>query len=160
LVRPQRGARSLSSRSRHCVLAGIGAEDRLWEKLTNKIYLDTEAWTSAMRKLVEVKPRSTDHPRAQRAVERPKMHSIVEAVARAAGATRSWIRETRGNSLRGLAAWTGWHEGWLTLRSIADDVLLRSDGHVSDLIRQCDGEFSADATLLGYLDTLLATLRS
>jgi REP element-mobilizing transposase RayT len=145
---------------REFVLAGIGAEDRLWEKLTNKIYLGTESWTRAMRKIVEIKPRSTDHPRAQRAVGRPKMHTIVEAVAKAAGVTRSWIRTTRGNSLRRLAAWIGWQEGWLTLRSIAAGVLLRSDGHVSDLIRRCDAEFSTNPALLGYLDIALATLRA
>ncbi|MBV9186842.1 MAG: hypothetical protein JO093_14570 [Acidobacteria bacterium] len=37
-------------------------------------------------------------------------------------------------------------------------VLLRSDGHVSGLIRRCDGEFSANPILLRYLDTGLATL--
>jgi REP element-mobilizing transposase RayT len=145
---------------REFVLAGIGAEDCLWDKLTSKIFLGEEAWTRAMRKIVEIKPRSTDHPKAQRAVGRPKMHRIVEAVGNAAGATRSWIRQTRGNALRRLAAWIGWHEGLLTLRSIAAGVLLRSEGHVSDLIRRCDEEFGTNATLLGYLDTALATLRA
>jgi hypothetical protein len=51
-------------------------------------------------------------------------------------------------------------KGWLTLRSIAAGVLLRSDGHDSHLIRRCDEEFSTNPTLLGYLDTAFATLRS
>ena len=66
------------------ILIKIGCEDRLWDKLTNQLYLGTEKWTKAMRKLVETKPRSTDHPRTQRAVGRPKMHLIIDAVAKAA----------------------------------------------------------------------------
>ncbi len=145
---------------REFVLAAIGAEDCLWDRLTSAIFLGTEGWLRAMRKIVEVKPRSTDHPKTQRAVGRPKMHRIVEAVGKAAGATRSWIRQARGNALRRLAAWIGWHEGLITLRSIAAGLLLRSDGHVSDLIRRCDEELGTNPTLLGYLDTALATLRA
>ncbi|HXH39784.1 MAG TPA: transposase [Thermoanaerobaculia bacterium] len=68
---------------REFVLAKIGCEDRLWEKLTNRLYLGTEEWIKSMRKRVEAKPRSTDHTRTQRAVGRPKMHVILGAVAKA-----------------------------------------------------------------------------
>ncbi|HEX7150253.1 MAG TPA: transposase, partial [Thermoanaerobaculia bacterium] len=44
------------------VLAGVGAEDRLWTNLRNSIYLGTEAWRREMREIVESRPRSTDHP--------------------------------------------------------------------------------------------------
>ena len=52
---------------REFVHAKIGCEERLWDKVTNAIYLGTEEWTRRMRKVVEAKPRSTDHPRVQRA---------------------------------------------------------------------------------------------
>ena len=52
---------------RDFVLAKIGCEDRLWDKLTTQFYLGTEEWTKAMRRRVESKPRSTDHPKLQRA---------------------------------------------------------------------------------------------
>lgn len=78
LFHPDRDA--AQAEYRDFVLAKIGAEDRLWDKLINRIYLGTEEWARTMRKIVETKPRSSDHPRAQRAVGRPKMNRIVERV--------------------------------------------------------------------------------
>jgi putative transposase len=145
---------------REFVLAKIGCEDRLWDKLTNQLYLGTEDWTKTMRRQVESKPRSTDHPRAQRAVGRPKMHMILGAVSKAAGETAASIRETRGGILRRLAAWIGWHGGLVTLRSIAASLRLRSEGHISNLIKRCDREFGENRVLLGWLDASMATLRA
>ncbi len=145
---------------RESVCAKIDGEDPLWDKLTNRIFLGTETWIRDMRKIVETKPRSTDHPREQRAVGRPKMHTIVDAVANAAGTSAESIRETRGSVLRRVAAWIGWHEGLITLRSIAAGLRLRSEGHISNLIRRCDREFGQSETILGYLDTALVTIRA
>jgi putative transposase len=145
---------------RDFVLAKIGCEDRLWDKLTNQLYLGTEEWTKAMRKLVETKPRSTDHPRVQRAIGRPKMHLIIDAVAKAASVTAATIRATHGGMLRRLTAWIGWHEGLVTLRSIAASLRMRSEGHISNLIKRCEHEFGKERTLLSWLDTALATLRA
>jgi len=145
---------------REFVLAKIGCEDRLWDKLENQLYLGTEEWIKAARKLVESTPRSTDHPRAQRAVGRPKMHTILDVVANAAGETADSIRATRGGILRRLAAWLGWHEGLITLRSIAASLRLRSEGHISNLIKRCDREFGKNKILLAWLDASLAVLRA
>jgi putative transposase len=145
---------------REFVLARIGVEDRLWDKLMNRIFLGTEEWARGMRKIVETKPRSTDHPRAQRAVGRPKMHRIVDAIGKAAGTSAESIRETRGSILRRLAAWIGWHEGLITLRSIAAGLRLRSEGHISNLIRRCDRELGSNGMLLAYLDSALVMLRA
>jgi REP element-mobilizing transposase RayT len=145
---------------REFVLDKIGCEDRLWDKLTNQLYLGTEAWTKAMRKRVESKPRSTDHPKMQRAVGRPKMHEVIAAVAKAADVSVAAIRTTRGSILRGLTAWIGWHEGLITLRSIAASLRLRSEGHISNLIKRCEHAFAQDKTLLSNLDAALATLRA
>jgi len=145
---------------REFVCAKIDSEESLWNKLTNRIYLGTEPWTRNVRKIVETKPRSTDHPRAQRAVGRPKMHMVVTAVAKAADTSAEWIRTTRGNVLRRLVAWIGWHEGLITLRSIAAGLRLRSEGHISNLIRRCERDFGLSDTLLSYLDTALLSLRA
>ena len=142
------------------VCANVDDEEGLWSKLTNQIFLGTEEWTRNMRKVVETKPRSTDHPRTQRTVGRPKMNQIVEAVGKAAGASAAWIRESRGNALRRIAAWIGWYESLITLRSIAAGLRLRSEGHISNLIRRCDREFGSSEELLGYLDAALVTLRA
>jgi REP element-mobilizing transposase RayT len=145
---------------REFVLAKIGCEDRLWDKLTNQLYLGTEEWTRAMRKIVEKKPRSTDHPRTQRAIGRPKMYRIIDAVAKAAKVATDTIRYTRGGMLRSLTAWIGWHEGLIALRSIAASLRLRSEGHISNLIKRCEREFGKERTLLSWLDAALATLRT
>jgi hypothetical protein len=58
-----------------------------------------------------------------------------------------------------LAAWVGWHEGLITLRSIAAALRLRSEGHISNLIRRCEQAFSIDTMLLGHLDAALRMLR-
>ena len=145
---------------REFVLAKVDSEEKLWDKLVNGIYLGTEAWTRKMRKLVEAKPRSSDHPRAHRAVGRPKMAAIVAAVAKAAGESAEAIRTQRGNILRQLVSWIGWHEGLATLASIASSIRLRSEGHVSNLIKRCDREFGRNPTVLGWLDASILTLQA
>ena len=130
--------------------------DRLWDKLTNQLYLGSEAWRRTIRRQIETKPRSTDHPRTQRATGRPKMHTIVSAVAKAAGETSESIRSTRGYILRTLVAWLGWHEGMVTLRSIAASLRLRSEGHISNLIRHCEEIFGENATVLAHHDRAVA----
>jgi putative transposase len=138
----------------------VASEERLWDKVVNGIYFGTETWRRKMRKFVESKPRSTDHPKAQRAVGRPKMNRVIAAVAKLTGETTRAIRTMRGSVLRRLAAWIGWNEGLLTLRSIAASLRLRSEGHISGMIRRCEREFGLDQTLLVYMDSALATLRA
>jgi putative transposase len=142
------------------VAAKIGSDECLWDSLINGIYLGDEEWAKKMRLAVEAKPRSTDHPKVQRAIGRPKIHEVVAAVAGAAGVAAATIRETRGGGLRRLVAWIGWHEGLVTLRTIAAGLRLRSEGHVSGLIRRCDRELGTDVTLLGYLDQVLPLVRA
>jgi hypothetical protein len=88
------------------------------------------------------------------------MHQIVDAVAKVADVTASLIRATRGGMLRRLAVWIGWNEGLITLRSIAASLRLRSEGHISSLIKRCEREFGKERTLLTWLDGALATLRA
>jgi REP element-mobilizing transposase RayT len=138
----------------------VGVEDPLWSELVNGIFLGSEEWTKKMRRLVESKPRSTDHPKSHRAVGRPKQHTIISAVAQAARTTREVIHRQRGHPLRELIAWIGWHEGLHTLRSIAASLRLRSEGHISNLIRRCEERFARDAGMLEMLDSSLALVRA
>jgi hypothetical protein len=48
----------------------------------------------------------------------------------------------------------------VTLRSIAASLRLRSEGHISNLIKRCEDLFAEDATLLAYHDRALAALRA
>jgi hypothetical protein len=59
-----------------------------------------------------------------------------------------------------LVAWLGWHEGLVTLRSIAASLRLRSEGHISNLIKRCEEAFSESATLLDHHDRALVALRT
>jgi len=144
---------------RQFVLDRIACEDPLWRNLIHGVYLGTEQWAKEMRALVESKPRSTDHPKTQRAIGRPKMHQIIAAVAAAAGSAPETIRARRGDRLRALCAWIGWYEGWITLRSIAASLRLRSEGHISSLIRRCEGMLASSSEFLSYLDSALALTR-
>jgi len=148
------------TRYQEFVEAGIASGERLWDKVTNGIYLGTESWARAMRERVESKPRSTDFPLTQRAVGRPKMDAVVDAVARAAKISPDTLRSRRGGAFRRLAAWIGWNEGLLTLRSIAAALRLRSEGYISNLIRRCTREFGDSCELLTHLDLAVATLRA
>lgn len=85
---------------------------------------------------------------------------IVNAVAKAAGETAESIRSTRGHILRNLVAWLGWHEGLVTLRSIAASLRLRSEEHIPNLIRRCEEIFGDNATLLAHHDHAVAELRA
>ncbi|MEO8380886.1 MAG: transposase [Acidobacteriota bacterium] len=141
------------------VAAEVGDPDRLWKDVINCNYLGSPAWAKKMREMVESRPRSSDHPRAQRAIGRPTMQEIVKTVARVANVSRDEIRTRRGSPIRRLIAWLGWHEGLVTLRSIAASILIRSEGHVSGMIRRCEREFSSDPVLLEQLDLVTAALR-
>jgi putative transposase len=145
---------------RSFVAANLESEERLWDEVTNSIYLGTTSWTKSMRKLVERKPRSTDHSKVQRAVGRPAMYEVVAAVSTVAQLPREVVRSLRGGPMRNLAAWLGWHEGLVTLRTIAAAFRLRSEGHISMLIRRCEAEFGRDVNLLATLDSALALLRA
>lgn len=145
---------------RDFVFAKIDSEDRLWDRAINGIYLGTERWAKKMRVMVESKPRSTDHPRKQRAIGRPKMHEVIAAVASVSGETVESIRTKRGSVLRQLVSWIGWHEGLVTLRTIAASLRLRSEGHISNLIRHCERHFTTEPHLLTWLDQSLAALRA
>ncbi len=107
----------------------VASKERLWDKVVNGIYLGTEAWRRKMRNVVESKPRSTDYPKAHRAVGRPRMNRVIAALSKSSGEPAEAIRTASGSALRRLAAWIGWNEGLLTLRSIAAALRLRSEGN-------------------------------
>ena len=144
---------------RQFVLDRIGCNEPLWQDVIHGVYLGTEQWAREMRTLAEAKPRSTDHPKEQRAIGRPRMHQIIAAVASVAGSSPEAIRTRRGDPLRLLVAWIGWHEGWSTLRSIAASLRLRSEGHISNLIRRCERMLATNRVLLGHLDAAVALTR-
>ena len=144
---------------RQFVNAGIGVEMKLWDKLVGDIYLGSATWVEKMREKVELKPRSAEHPRLQRVVGRPTMSRVVTAVAECLAIDEGLIRDGRGGMPRMLTAWLGFHEGLSTNAEIAAALRMRSSGHVSDLIRKCDRELSANIDAREVIDRCLSTLR-
>jgi REP element-mobilizing transposase RayT len=136
----------------------LTSEERLFDKVERQIYLGTEEWVASMRKLVESKVRSDDHPRVQREVGRPKMARIVDAVAGALRISARDIRESHGGAARMLVAWLGWFEGLHRLRSIAAALRLRSSGRVSDLVTEAERALRGDPELRRLVDLACATL--
>jgi hypothetical protein len=47
-----------------------------------------------------------------------------------------------------------------SLRSIAASLRLRSEGHISNLIKACEESFSTNTTLLANYDRAIAKLRT
>lgn len=141
------------------VLANLDSDESLWDKVQHGVFLGSDSWMIQMREFVEAKPRSTDHPRAQRSVGRPAMSKVVTVVSRVAKRSPDEIRSKRSGPVRWLVAWLGWHEGTATLREIAAVLRLRSEGYVSNLIRRCERQFSDDPDLLRICDGAVAAFR-
>jgi putative transposase len=70
---------------REFVMTRVDGQERLWDQVINGMYLGGESWARQMRSLVESWPRSSDHPSIQRAVGRPTMPAILDAVRQACG---------------------------------------------------------------------------
>src|SRR5258707_1359026 len=109
--------------------------ENLWDKLINGIYLGSEKWARSMRKVLQSKRRSREHPRQQRAVGRPKLGRIIRIVSVLTGVNPRAVREARGGPIRRLIAWLGWNEGLSPLRAIASAFGLRSLRPISGAIR-------------------------
>ncbi len=138
----------------------IGDRSSIWDNLVGQIYLGTEAWIEKMRARVESKPRSDEHSQAQRLVPRAPMATVVAAVSKACQIEAETLRDTHGGAARMLAAWIAWNKALLRLRQIAAGLRLRSSGHVSALVRQCESELARDKLLRALADRALGLMPS
>jgi REP-associated tyrosine transposase len=141
------------------VAAKIGSTESLWDGVRHGIFLGTDLWMQKVQKIVESKPRSSDHPTEQRAVGRPYMTRVIETVAKLANVPQAEIRDGRGGPLRMLCAWLGRYEGWHRLTLIAASLRLSSSGRISDLIESCERRLRWDAPMNEILDLALPLLR-
>lgn len=122
---------------RRFVDEGIGLERSPWEDLKHQIYLGTTGWLERMRAWVESEERSVEIPRAQRFIARPDVETVLETVAAVMEIEVSDIVEDRGGLSRMLVAHLAFREGLVRLRDIARSLMLRSSGHISNLVRRC-----------------------
>jgi hypothetical protein len=145
---------------RRFVEAGIGDTTRPWDNVAEQVYLGTEAWIEEVRKQIDSRPRSDEHPAAQRTPSRPSMTSIVGIIPSVLATTEEAIRYGRGGMARMLSAWLGYYEAALDLRAIAAALRLRSAGGVSRLITRCERELARDHVLQESAERCIAQLRS
>ena len=147
-------------RYRSFVEEKIDCRQSLWSQLIGQIYFGSREWVEKVQgEVIDSKPRSDEHSGIQRNAGKPQMTTIIDVVAEAAGVEPELIRHTRGGASRMLVAWLGWYEGMKRLRQIAASLRLRSSGHVSNLVRQCDRELRTDPTLQSIADRALRVLR-
>jgi putative transposase len=139
------------------VEASIGSKENPWNNAAGQIYLGSAEFIEAMRDRIEVRPRSHDHPLAQREL-RPAMHEVISAVAQVMSLPEDRIRTAGSGMARSLVAWIGRYEANLTNRQIAAALRLRSEGHVSNVVAQCDRELSENAMLREAVDRCMSTL--
>jgi REP element-mobilizing transposase RayT len=144
---------------RRFVTEGAVIEREPFDQLVAQLFLGTEAWIERMRTEIEEKPRSNDHPAAQRYAGRPRAHKIVETVAEVFRQPSDQIRNGRGGVERMVAAWLACYEGMERLGAIATSLRLKSTSRVSMLIRECDEQLDRDKTLRAAIDRCVERLR-
>lgn len=122
--------------------AGADITRAPWRDAVGRIFIGSEAWVESMRRLIESKPRSTDHPIVQRYAARPRPAKIVEIVAGVFETSPEAIRASHGTIERKVVAWLGCYESMSRLCAIGTVLGLRSTSRVSELIADCDREVS------------------
>ena len=118
-----------------------------WRNLVGQIYLGSDEWVDEMREKVALKPRDAEHPSVQRRLDRWTMNDVLTCVGAGLRIPPMLIRNSRGGTARMLAAWLGAHHALLPLATIGASLRIRSVGHVSELVKSCDGQLTSDDVL-------------
>ena len=139
--------------------SAIGIDCNPWKDLVGGLYLGSEAWVEKMRQQVELKPRSNEHPRAQRLVHIAPMAAIVRGVAECLSIDEKRILHGRGGVPRMVAAWIGCKEALLTRREIAAGLGIHSASQVARLVRRMDEQLPGDTVLQGWIERCVSTIR-
>ena len=144
------------ARYRAYVDAGIGLERTPLEDLVGGCYLGSEQWRDEIRNRITLKPRSDEHPLRERVVSTPSISRVIAAVAASLSIDEPRVRE--GRLPRMVAAWVASNEELLTHREIAAGLRLRSVGHISNLVRECDRQLDVDTSLQAVIDAVRSTM--
>ena len=144
---------------RQFVDEGAGIKRSPLEDAVGQLFLGTTAWIEKMRALAESKPRSLEHPAAQRCPGRPSVARIIEVVAEVFEETEEEIRARHGGVERKVVSWLGCYEGMRRLCGIAEALRLRSTSRVSAMIAECDRDLNQNETLRATVARCLDLLR-
>ncbi len=139
------GADASSAREeyRRFVEGGIGLERRLWDELQGQIYLGRREWIEGIQKMIDEKPRSEEHPLAQRTPGRPTMDDVLEAVSITFDIKPDDIRQRSATTARQVAAWLAFEEGLIRQLEIGEALGIRRS-RVSSLVSHCRGARDQD----------------
>ena len=132
---------------REFVEARVEESESYPAKVRGKLFYGSEIFGQWVQALIDSEPRSSEHPRYQRDVARPPISAIMGAVCERLGLTPEELRGRRGDLSRRVFAMLGYWEGLRTLREIARELGLRSQAHVSNLVRRCREECRIDPRL-------------
>lgn len=119
---------------RRFVADARAAEYRPWESLIGQIYLGSEEFCERMQRLVSAKPRSRQHPKAQRMFVRPSFDAVIDQISRTFGEPVDQLRERSHRASRKALAQLAWQESGLTLAAIANWMNV-TDRAVSHLVK-------------------------
>ena len=145
---------------RNFVDEGAGIERSLLDDAVGQLFLGSTAWIEKMRALIESKPRSAEHPEAQRLAGRPSVAKIIEVVTEVFDRSEEAIRAGHGGVERKIVSWLGCYEGMRRLRGIAEALRLRSTSRVSAMIAECDRDLKDDPALRVAVDCCLERLKA
>jgi REP element-mobilizing transposase RayT len=148
------------SEYRRFVHSAIGDPHRLWDDVVGQIYLGSEEWVARMQEKVAAEERSVEHPKRQILPLRPDIGRVLATIAVVLGTTAEAIRCGRGGTARMLAAWLGYYEGALNLRTIAAALQLKSSSAASKLISLCEKALDSDRALQESSAQCIAKLRT
>ena len=124
-----------------------------------QLFLGSDEWIETMQAMVDEKPRSKEHPAAQRNPGRPSMKKIVKTVAETLKVDEEAIRKPRGdNDARRVVAYLGCYEGTQKLAPIAETLRLESTSRVSAMIGECNEAKKHKTALWGQVEKCLKRL--
>lgn len=138
---------------RRFVADGRGASYRPWEALVGQIYLGSERFCERMQELVGAKPRSRQHPEAQRHFVRPAFDAVVDEVLRRFDETPETIRVKSHRPARKALAHLGSEEAGVSYAAIGEFLGLTGEAvaHLVARSRAMERERGAYPETLGAI---------
>ncbi|HUP49977.1 MAG TPA: transposase [Thermoanaerobaculia bacterium] len=104
---------------RRFVTEASAARYKPWEAIIGQVYLGSQEFRARIQELVDDRPRSREHPRAQRRPATPPAELVAQLVANSFGVDRAALeRKSYGHARKALAQLL-FDEGGLSLPSIA-----------------------------------------
>jgi putative transposase len=143
---------------RDFVNAAIGVDSSFWNELFERHYIGSDNWMDDVREKIAVRPRSIEHPRAQRIVKPATMAEIVAAVAETCGVDSANLIGGRHRAARMIVAWFAREETLMPLREIGASLRL-SYGRVSQLVHHCTREMDRDPHFRDLISTVSRKLK-